>query len=203
MSRLIVNIQGTSGSGKTTVARAILNQFPNEELWAPHPVTGKPRLSGYKIVPPNFRHPIYLIGPYKEGVASGGADGMITKVTDVVDMVRKGYEADGHVLVEAMMFSGSGFKSKWPAGINAIGNVKFAFLDTPVEVCIERVLARRAEAGNTKPFDPDNSLTGTWKSCQKCMKLYEENPDYDSVVIDHTQATKQVFNLFLEAEADV
>jgi hypothetical protein len=34
----------------------------------------------------------------------------------------------------------------------------FAFLDTPLEVCLERVRERRARKGNTKELDPTNTV---------------------------------------------
>jgi hypothetical protein len=42
----------------------------------------------------------------------------------------------------------------------------FATLDTPAETCIERVLARRAAKGNTKPFNPKLTLD-KWETIKK------------------------------------
>ena len=33
----------------------------------------------------------------------------------------------------------------------------FAFLDTPLSVCLERITARRVAKGNMKPLDPKNT----------------------------------------------
>jgi hypothetical protein len=38
-------------------------------------------------------------------------------------------------------------------------------MDTPFEVCVERVLSRRAAAGNGNPFDPERTMRPTFNSC--------------------------------------
>ena len=45
------------------------------------------------------------------------------------------------------------------------GKWLYTFMDTPFEVCVERVLQRRKAAGNNAPFDPERTMRPTFKSC--------------------------------------
>jgi thymidylate kinase len=48
--------------------------------------------------------------------------------------------------------------SRYLALAQELRDYTFLFLDTPLEVCIARVKARRLDRGNTKPLDPRNVI---------------------------------------------
>jgi len=46
-------------------------------------------------------------------------------------------------------------------------------MDTPLEVCIERVKARRAARGDDRPFNPANTVA-KWEQTRRAYELLEE-----------------------------
>ena len=76
----------------------------------------------------------------------------------------------------------------------------FAFLDTPWDVCLQRVLSRRAEAGNDKPFDPDKTMRSAYEQCRRSAELLTEAGGYDVRWLDHTRAVAEVRGYLLGAE---
>jgi hypothetical protein len=76
----------------------------------------------------------------------------------------------------------------------------FAFLDTPWEVCLQRVLARRAAAGNDKPFDPEKTMRYAYKQCHRSAQLLTAAGGYDVRWLDHTNAVGEVVGWLRESE---
>ena len=59
MNRKIVKLHGTSGSGKTTVARGLMEMGHVSALGPNHN-----RPEAYKVDIPGWSHPLYVLGPY-------------------------------------------------------------------------------------------------------------------------------------------
>jgi thymidylate kinase len=147
---MIVKLHGNSGSGKTTLARMLMN------LGVTQAMGGKPtRPDSYRVLLPDeygIDQPIFILGPYT--ATCGGLDsvGSWAEVSQLVET----YADQGHILMEGLLsstyYGGLGqFLDKYRP------NIIFAFMDTPLEVCIDRVKTRRANAGNTKPFNEENT----------------------------------------------
>ena len=91
--------------------------------------------------------PVYVIGPYL--TPCGGCD-RILPFALAPQLIEK-YAQQGHVVFEGLLMS---------TFYGAIGRLMetrdsvVMFLDTPLELCIERVEARRRAAGNFRPFNP-------------------------------------------------
>jgi len=143
----VFNIRSTNGGGKSTAVRTLMGQFGFEPIMVP--TTGKAIAYALKSVPDT-----YILGRYE--TACGGAD-TISSFTVLRGLIAH-FAAKGHVIFEGSLFS-TVFK-----GANTIAaslpehQFLFGRLDTPVEVCIQRVLQRRAEAGNLDPFDPSGVI---------------------------------------------
>jgi hypothetical protein len=185
---MIVKLHGTSGSGKTTVAREIMSRAAHVRPIMN--VRGKPE--AYECMLGILNKPIFILGPYN--ATCGGLDGL----SDVNDHIRLLHSAAsyGHVFYEGLLgseyYGRIGKESERYAGDHI-----FAFLDTPIEVCIDRVKARRLARGNTKPLNEEN----TRGRVAKINRLYErlaQELGRVSVIIDHTKATPQVLALYLE-----
>lgn len=171
MKNQIVNIRGCNGSGKTTIVRRFLEKLPST------PLGGKPgRPNGYVVEADawGIATPVYVVGSYEN--TCGGADGITTQ-EEIADRVVKAH-ALGHVLVEGLLMSKSSAGGHVAPVLKKHGAI-FAFLDTPWEVCLERVLARRAAAGNTKPFDPEKTMRTAYEQCHRSYELLEEAGGYD------------------------
>lgn len=106
-----------------------------------------------EVFEPPRRKPLYyqkgsivVLGHYDS--TCGGCDN-IGSAPQVYELVRKVYRSVNMlVLCEGLLLSEDVI---WTARL--LPAVKTLFLTTPLEVCIERVVARRLAAGNLKPFN--------------------------------------------------
>ena len=141
---MLINLRGSHGSGKSTVVRSLLDA--NDAL----PIYG---LLGHRPEAYELPGNTFIIGPYTS--VCGGAD-CIQPYSLIVPLVEK-YAAVGHVVFEGALIS-----SCW----GAVGQVLerwgheaiVVFLDTPVDECVRRVEARRAQRGDDRVFDPKNLI---------------------------------------------
>lgn len=189
--RLIINLRGTSGSGKTSVARGFMNNYPHETLR-----NAKGKALGTRVDVTELQHPLFLVGKYDN--TCGGMDTIETQELAAQRAIAA--YGIGHVLCEGLLASGVGPGGTFPRMlIEAAGRAAvFAFLDTPLEVCIERVKARRAAAGNTKEFNTLNTERKFNQVVSSFQKYVEAQQS--ALWIDHTNAYAEVFNLLREAE---
>ena len=191
MSKKIVSLRGTSGSGKTTVAFTFLKNYEYEEI-----VNDKGKTVGYKISVPDLKNPIYLIGPYK--TACSGCDQIPTQQEAADRAVH--YHQSGHVLMEGLLASAAGPAGAVTKTIQETGEAVFAIMDTPVELCLERVQARRTARGDERPFNPKNTKDKHTQTMSTAKALHTLG--YDVRPIDHTQAFEDVMEIFRSAERE-
>jgi hypothetical protein len=192
MKNQIVNIRGCNGSGKTTIVRRFLDKLSNE------PLGGKPgRPAGYKVdaSPWGINIPVFVIGSYEN--TCGGTDGINTQ-EEIAERVVKAI-GHGHVLVEGLLMSKSSAKGHVAPILKEHGAI-FAFLDTPWNVCLERVLARREAAGNDKSFDPDKTMRSAYDQCHRSYELLTEAGGYDVRWLDWQDPITGVVNYLRSAE---
>jgi hypothetical protein len=191
MSNQIVNIRGCNGSGKTTIVRRFLDRLPNSPLGPAN------RPLGYAVDAKAWGvlRPVYIIGSYEN--TCGGTDGIKTQEEIAERVVRA--VPHGHVLVEGLLMSKSsagGHVAPILKGHSAV----FAFLDTPWSVCLERVLGRRADAGNDKTFDPEKTMRTAYKQCHRSAELLAEAGGYDVRWLDWQDPITGVINYLKAAE---
>lgn len=192
MSFQIVNIRGCNGSGKTTIVRRFLDRLPVKALG---PNASKPW--GYRVDANawGIATPIMVIGSYEN--TCGGTDGISTQ-EEIAERVVRAYDY-GHVLVEGLLMSKSSAGGH-VAPILKEHNAIFGFLDTPWDVCLSRVLARRAAAGNDKPFDPEKTMRSAYEQCHRSAELLTQAGGYDVRWIDHNNAVGTVVQYLKDAE---
>jgi len=167
----IVKIHGNSGSGKTTIIRNLFDQA--EAVTKLGPNISKPEAYSFHI--PGIQLPIHVVGSYEN--TCGGVD-TISNMDELVHLIHK-YAPHGNVIYEGLLVS-TYFGSAGRAMASYGDSHLWAFLDTPLEVCIERVKARRLAAGNTKPFNEENT-----RNRDKPIKaLREKLIKYGANVID-------------------
>jgi thymidylate kinase len=184
MKHQIVNIRGCNGSGKTTIVRRFLDRLPREALG------GKPsRPLGYRVDASSWgiSLPIFVVGSYEN--TCGGTDGISTQ-EEIADRVVKAHRS-GHVLVEGLLMSKSSAGGHVAPILKDHGAV-FAFLDTPWDECLRRVLARREAAGNTKPFDPEKTMRSAYEQCHRSYELLSQVGGYDVRWLDWQNPISEV-----------
>lgn len=145
----ICSIQGTNGSGKTTIVYDILKKFAHRPIYG---VSGPRYPEAYEIDIKQDR-PLYVLGSYH--TAAGGTDWIGD--FDILVMLLNKYTARGHVLFEGLITSGS--RGRIGEFLEKYGkDAAVLFINTPLETCIERVNQRRDTKGNKKEFDPRNLI---------------------------------------------
>ena len=157
----IVNIRGTNGSGKSSLVCQLMEYLGTSD---PFKFDGKP--AGYRFTRPDGQR-IFVLGKYT--TACGGLDSSFSYkgAADDVILCLDLLAEKGDVVCEGVIaMSSYGFArlSNLATSQEQKGNhVIFALLDTPLEVCIQRTEARRAEKAAksgkvAKPFNPDNLI---------------------------------------------
>ena len=135
---MIIQIRGTSGSGKSTVMRTVMG---NSRLWN-------------AVIEPPRRKPLFylndsdwaVLGHYE--TQCGGCDtiGSAKAVYDLIGTFR-----GTNILCEGLLLSED---TKWTLQMS---DVRVLYLATDVEECIRRIQKRRREAGNDKPLNESNT----------------------------------------------
>ena len=134
---MLVNVRGANGSGKSTTVRYLLDKYGNtdkiEQLgW---------RKNGPKVVGYRLHGNLIVAGRY-EYYQMGGLDGF--KYAKMWEELLPGLakEAD-HLVFESVIISGNVGRARDLANQHPC---IFAFMDTPLETCIERIYARNGGA---------------------------------------------------------
>ncbi len=135
----IVNIRGANGSGKSWIIRKLMKETNATPIYDdPEPGRLIGRVIGYRG---NYKgDPIYFVDSYV--TMSGGADWVMKHfggLDDVCDIVR-GFAGKGHVIFEGFIISGL-FKRFYELS-QELGGITWCYMDTPLEVCYERIEAR-------------------------------------------------------------
>ena len=200
---MILDIRGTSGSGKSTVARGLMAMYPNITPLGPE-VEKKPE--GYECRPdrqglaphdspladmPN----LYVVGSYKN--TCGGCDGIKTQ-EEACERVRR-YAAQGDVVFEGLLISHIFERyHKLDKELEAAHgqHTIWAFLDTPLEVCLERVRVRRETRATAKgkvasELDPKNTVD-KWHDARRGFEKCQA-AKLDARWLDHTNPISQAW----------
>lgn len=188
MKHAILRVAGTFGSGKTTAVRDFHANYPTEEMTD----LNSNKALGYRTEVPVLGVPLFTIGSYRN--VCGGCDAIPTQ-EDAGTRILKAHTF-GHVLYEGALVSASGLNGTVCRMTEPTGCTIYAFLDTPMEKCIERVKARRAAKGNEKEFDPDN-LVKKFDSVVSTYKALKKNGNRVHL-IDHENIHDALLNILLE-----
>lgn len=174
---MIIQVRGTSGCGKTTVVRTVMN------LLGGQPKVLKP------IYVPERKRPLYytdgrisVIGSYEN--PCGGCDtisGYITLVSLVREQVRQ-----GPVLMEGLLLS-EDVKNTLTLPRERL---RILFLNTPLDVCLDRIKARRKAKGNDKPLSETNTANRVKTIARARTRLEEAGIDCRTTTCD--QAPKLI-----------
>lgn len=182
---MIVNLRGTHGSGKSTVVRRILDRYEAQ----PEGQDKKGKPMGYVISLSNGSK-LHVVGSYKNDC--GGCDG-IQPYSEIWPRV-VAYAARGHVLFEGALVSSSYGNIGRDSEVYGECFV-FAFMDTPLEVCLERIRQRRLARGNDKPVDRRNT-ENKYNSILRSIPKIRDEFQRRVVMINHRQPVAQVMGLF-------
>lgn len=192
---MIVKIHGANGSGKSSLMRAILEFYKFEPLrYGLHSkvlkYVAQPNGGAYKQ--------IVVLGPYL--TPCGGMDA-ISDGTLRLGLAEQ-YNNDKKALV---FFEGVLASTTYGALGEMSERAKvpwvYVFLDTPYEVCLERILQRRKAKGNDKPFDGEKSVKPKFRAIES-VKRRAAAYGHKIISLDHRLEPKQQAQVLLnELEA--
>lgn len=183
MHNLVISLRGTHGSGKSTVVRQLLERYD----WVPEGVDGKDRPENYRLE--TLYGPLYVVGSYVN--TCGGCDAI--QPYSLIWPRIEAFEKKGHVLFEGALVSSS-YGNIGRESERYGDRMVFAFLDTPLEVCLERIRQRRAAKGNFKPLDPKNTA-GKYNSIMKGLPKIRDEFKRRCVMINHRRPVLDVLEL--------
>lgn len=187
---MLISIKGTNGSGKSTIARKLL------ELSAAKPIyglLGPSRPEAYEGHLPEISKPIYVLGPYV--TPTGGCDN-VQPYDVILDLLRK-YAPKGHVVFEGVIVSSSyGRVGRLMEGYGQ--EAVMAFLDTSLEKCIENVKDRRGAKADTREFNPEN-LTSKYYGIAKSKDKIIAEGKLRVVELNFGKGLEQVIELLRSA----
>jgi cytidylate kinase len=192
--KTIVSLRGTSGSGKTTVARKFLTDYPCKAL----PDPNKPKKHwGYEVdlSKEGLNEKLYVLGSYQ--TTCGGTDSIPTQ-KEIAERALTAHDR-GHVLIEGLLLSKVGPGAITTQMLKPTGAYVAAMLDTPLRVCLDRVQKRRDERGETKEFNPQNTISAHKSTYDACVNLHNDG-GVRIITIDHTDAFNETLDIFKRAE---
>ena len=191
----IVAIKGTNGSGKSTVVRSLLEHLGRQSI-----LRVNSKEAGYRCRYQDGS--LFILGKYK--TACGGLDSSFSyggAADDLLLCIDK-LAPRGHVCCEGVIaITSYGHKrmTRFADKLKRKGHrMIFANIDTPVELCIERVEQRRMEAGNLKPFDPAK-LRDKYESVLKSQEQLRQ-AGYDARILPHEEPLQTLLRWFAERQ---
>jgi predicted kinase len=150
---VIVNPRGTSGSGKTELARRILADYGWSSGGGMEPIrrAGRARPIGFQLRHPLGGRPLAVLGYYGAETCGGcdtipARDGGLDAVFRLADWLA----TTGHdVLLEGLFLSAEYRRTAELARRHPLHVLR---LDTPVERCARNLLARQRRSGALRPL---------------------------------------------------
>ena len=194
---IIIAIKGTNGSGKSSVVRSLIAYLGKAAT-----LRFNQRESGYRCRYGDGA--LFVLGKYK--TACGGLDSSFSYkgAADDVMLCLDTLAAKGHVVCEGLIaVSNYGFArvTRFVDEQKAKGNhVIFARLDTPVELCVQRVRERRRLAGNPKPFNPEHLLEK--HEALLCIQEKLGQAGCDARILPHEEPLQTLLRWFEERKSD-
>jgi len=190
---IILCLRGTSGSGKTTIARTFIEKYPtffikehnSNKIWGYEVDMSKEGLSA----------PLYVIGSY--ATTCGGCDGINTQ-KEIAERALSVYPR-GHVLIEGLLLAHAGPKAITTTMLKETNAYVLGYVDTPLDVCLDRVQKRRIARGDLRPFNPDNTISKHTGAHRTCINMH--NIGVPVRTIDHTDAFNKTLEIYRDYDA--
>jgi thymidylate kinase len=136
----VLNVRGTNGSGKSTVVRDLMKHLG---------VISQIKDNSGKTWAYECGEKVFVLGRYE--TACGGLD-TYKDFAQTRQSIRALIPL-GHIVCEGVLWSTVFKQSDEVAREFPQHHFIFALLDTPAEICIQRVKARQEAKGKVKPFD--------------------------------------------------
>lgn len=181
----IINIRGTSGAGKSHLARRVMANYPVRK---PVHVAGRKQPLYYEYEAPDHGVPLFVVGHYE--CACGGTDTISSGTDGIYELIRE-LAPKGNVFFEGLLI---GSEVTRTAKLPEVGETHVIFLTTPVEQCVESVNERRRARGQMEPVNPANTISKHKNVAGTLRRMAKEAPR----VIVHTLDREAAYNKVME-----
>jgi hypothetical protein len=160
---MIINITGTSGSGKSTIVRDVMKRY---SIVQPEHTEGRRQPISYYCEKDEFNKGLVVIGHYE--TPCGGCDTIKTP-DEVQRQIIGAHEMGCHVLYEGIIIQDD---TKRRIALHKAG-YPFAviLLTTTLDVCLAGIQARRDARGDARPLDPSNTQERMERQITRARKL--------------------------------
>lgn len=163
----IINIRGTSGSGKSYLARQVMAAYYQKN--AIHK-EGRKQPLYYEMTNKGDGPPLFVIGHYE--CACGGTDTISTGTEGIFNLVRD-LSQKGNVFFEGLLI---GVEVTRTAKLVECGEVHVIALDTPLQTCLDGINERRRARGKMEPVPPANTTSKHSQVVRTMERLRKEAP---------------------------
>lgn len=172
---MVINLRGTSGAGKSTIVRSVMERYPSK---TPQYLDGRRQPINYLLsrTPPFPGNPVlwnpesrqlFIPGHYE--TPCGGCD-TIERVDDVYSLVTNAALQGFDVLFEGIMVQDD--VKRAVNFDNRIGKLLVICLTAvPLETCLAGIQARRDERGDVRPLDPRNTIARAKRVVMNARRL--------------------------------
>jgi thymidylate kinase len=172
LKHIVINIRGTNASGKTTLAKSLLESFSNTPLINP----GNGKVLAYVLGTGPTK--TALLGPYR--ITTGGYDAIDESYyrgstrADYASKAITDLSRRGNVVFEGAL--AATLTQRWIDLARSLPHTHwiFGFMDTPLEKCLQRMVKRRIQRKDPRPVDPDKSLYPKYKAVLGSEKRLRE-----------------------------
>ncbi len=169
---MIIQLRGTSGSGKSHIVRGVLEEAA-QKLRIKEP--GRRQPLGYIATLGHAQQTLRQVAvPGHYETPCGGCDTIpdLTKVFGTVTGLAAHYP---HVLFEGLLASEDTRRTLElrDAAVAADLDLRIIHILTPIDQCLEGVQARRDARGDTRPLNPANTTNRVRTITRACEKLKE------------------------------
>ncbi len=162
---MIINIRGTSGSGKTHLVRQLMEQYPHRRVYNE---AGRRQPIGYVFSHPEGRK-LAVVGHYE--TACGGCD-TIPKMEHIFELVRESAMAGYDVIFEGLLISADVNRHvelhKWAQAAGM--PMEVVALTTPLQECLDSVNARRAARNPDLPPVRERNTISKFNGVRKSLE---------------------------------
>lgn len=201
--------RGTNGSGKTTIAKELLKHDKDAYVLSKKfvYVSGNQR-TGFEVNTPNAEFCTVLpnfgmvfVGGYHLHKSHGGGDTLNKEImSKAIEIILNQFKTS-HILMEGSILT----SSSWHI-FGAIDRANrperdyihpfVMYMDTPYEVCMERITARNTSNG--KETKNTKNVLSKWNEAKISMARYKNNDDINVVEVSHKMTIPESGEWFIK-----